>query len=65
MHCPDNYDAYERYADQQESALDKLPMCEYCDFHIQDDYLWDIDGTLYHEKCAEKLFRKDAEYYEQ
>ena len=64
MCIPEPWEQHDRYSNEQERKLEQMPICEYCGFHIQDDYLWDIDGTLCHEKCAEELFRKDAENYE-
>lgn len=65
MYVPDNYDAFERYADQQERTLDKLPKCCYCGEAIQDECLIDIDGELYHEDCFNDNFRKATSDYEQ
>ena len=60
---PDNYDLWERHDSEQERKLQELPVCEYCSQPIQDEHLWDIEGTLYHEACAELQFRKDSEHY--
>ena len=59
----DNLDLFERYDAEQERQLHKLPVCEYCQEPIQDEHLWDIEGTLFHERCAEKQFRKLVEDY--
>ena len=64
MYVPDNYDAFERHEAGQEARLARCPKCAYCDELIQEECLFDIDGILYHESCAEELFRKDTENYE-
>lgn len=64
MYVPDNYDAFERHEADQEAQLERCPKCAYCGEPIQEDYLFDIDGELYHEDCAKELFRKDTENYE-
>ena len=53
----------ERYIAEQEEALKKLPKCSCCKHHIQDDYLYDIDGVLICEECLEQNFRKKVEDY--
>lgn len=40
------------------------PVCKRCKDHILDDFLWDINGDIYCEDCADRLFRKDAYNYE-
>lgn len=54
---------FHRYDSEQERKLEELPVCEYCRHPIQDEHLWDIEGTLYHEECAALQFRKDSEDY--
>lgn len=46
-----------------EEKLKTMPVCSHCHKHIQDDYLFDIDGDLYCEEHALELFRKDIEGY--
>lgn len=48
---------------RKETELEKMPKCSYCDEHIQDDYLFDIEGEIYCEKHAYELFRKHTEDY--
>ena len=64
MNVPDNYDAFVQHQAEQDAWLDKCPICEHCDKPIQDDYLYDVDGNIYCEKCMKELFRKDTEDYE-
>lgn len=48
---------------EKEAELAKMPKCSYCDEHIQDDYLCDIDGTIYCMECFSENFIKAAEDY--
>ena len=52
-----------RYDAEQETELEKMPKCSYCNEHIQDGYLFDIEGELYCEEHAFELFRKDTANY--
>lgn len=50
--------------DREEAEwLKRCPKCEKCGEPIQDDFLFDIGGELYHVDCAEELFRKSANDY--
>lgn len=64
MRVPDNYDAFCRHEADAEAWLSKRPICEHCGEHIQDEFLYDINGVLYCEECAKDLFLKDADNYE-
>jgi formylmethanofuran dehydrogenase subunit E len=64
MRVPDNYDAFRMHEAEQEGWLKRLPICEECKEPIQDDVLYDIDGTIYCEKCMKDAFRKWTEDYE-
>ena len=64
MNVPDNYDAYMLHEAEQEAKLAKLPICEYCKEPIQDDYLYEIGGTIYCEECMKDSFRHSTEDYE-
>lgn len=64
MYVPDNYDAFEAREAEQEAWLARRPRCCSCKNPIQDDYLFDIDDSLYCEKCMIETFRQDAEDYE-
>lgn len=48
---------------EKEAELEKMPKCSYCDEHIQDDYLCDIDGTIYCMECFSENFIKATEDY--
>ena len=55
---------YSRHEAEEERCLQRRPKCDICGEPIQDDYLYDINGTLICEKCLERDFRKDTENYE-
>ena len=59
----DNYSRWEHHDAEQERWLDKLPVCCLCNQPIQNERLFDIEGNLYHEECAEDEFRKWTEDY--
>lgn len=48
----------DRWIDMQEAMLEKLPKCDFCGEPIQDEYLWEIGGEVYCERCAADTFRK-------
>ena len=59
----DNYSLWERKEADDEARLERLPACSYCGHPIQDERLFDIDGTLYHVGCACEEFKKWTEDY--
>ena len=54
---------FERYDAEQERKLARLPECCVCGEHIQDDFLYDIDGELFCEECMNDSFRKCTDNY--
>ena len=54
---------YDRYAEEQDKLLQKMPVCSYCDNHIQDTYLYEIEGEIICEECIKDNFRKNVEDY--
>ena len=54
---------YNRYQEEQEKQLQKLPKCSHCDEHIQDEHLYEINDELICEKCIKDNFRKNVEDY--
>ena len=60
MECPDNYDAFVQHDTEQEKQLDRLPECEYCGEHIQDEYAYCIEGTWICERCMNEHFRREV-----
>ena len=53
----------EQYAEEQQRTLSRLPTCDVCGRHIQDDYLFDVDGSILCETCMEKLFKREVDRY--
>lgn len=53
----------ERYYADQEREMQKLPKCSECGEPITDDFCWDIDGEIYCQDCADKLFCHLTENY--
>lgn len=54
---------HDRYQDEKDKQLQKLPKCSHCDEHIQTEELCDIDGTLYCMECFKDNFIKSVEDY--
>lgn len=48
---------------EQETALEKYPVCSCCGEHILDDYLYDIDGDLICEECLNEYYRRSTDAY--
>jgi len=53
----------ERYMAEQEEELKKLPVCDYCNEPIQEEYYFDIEGDIICETCSDRFFRKDVADY--
>ena len=54
---------YDRYAEEQDKQLKKMPVCSYCDEHIQDEHLYEINDEVICEECINQNFRKNVEDY--
>ena len=63
MQIPDNLDRFESHDAEQERQLQKLPVCEYCGEHIQDDYFFQINDEIICEGCLNDHFRKAVDDY--
>ena len=61
MYVPDNYDLWKQHDAEQQEKLDRLPLCEYCEEHIQSDYYYEIGNECICEECLNDNFRKDIE----
>ena len=61
MSIPDNYSRWQQHDDECEEWLASRPLCDWCGKRIQDDFLFNIDGTLFHAECAELEFKKPTE----
>ena len=49
---------YERYSAHQESELNKLPKCSYCDEPIQQDTAVYIDDEPICDECLDEMRRE-------
>lgn len=54
---------HDRYQEEKDNQLQKFPKCSICDYHIQDDYLYEINDELICEKCIKDNFRKPVDDY--
>ena len=54
----DNYDLFEMHDAEQERKLQKLPVCVYCNEHIQDESFFLINDEVICEDCMDSYFRK-------
>ena len=61
MNVPDNYDKFLEHEREQEKLLEKLPQCEECGEHIQDDYYFEINDTVICWECLKANYRKRTE----
>ena len=57
----DAYDFFEEYDREQNSKIQELPVCCYCDEPIQDESAYCINGDWYCESCLENHFKKYVE----
>ena len=53
---------FERYDAEQQALMDELPVCDYCEEPIQDNYYYEIGNECLCENCLNEQFRKDVEY---
>lgn len=53
----------ERHLAEQDRQLEKLPVCDYCDEAIQDEYFFMIDDEPICKACLIHNFRKRVEDY--
>ena len=61
-YIPDYNELHADYEAQQERIRKKLPKCDCCDERILDDNLWDIEGTIYCERCIDNCRKYVDEY---
>lgn len=52
---------FDRWDAEQTKALEALPVCDYCDEPIQDDYFYEINGDVVCQECLDRNFRKEAD----
>lgn len=63
MRIPDYNDLHALHEAEQERQLRRYPKCSHCKEPITDDFLFNINGDLFCEKCAHDNFRKHTEDY--
>jgi len=64
LHYTDNpHLDYDRWIDDQEAEIAKIPDCVSCGEKIQEEKLWDIFGDIYCDECARKTFYKNTDDY--
>lgn len=63
MYIPDNYDLWKRHDAEQYEKLEELPLCDYCEEHIQSDYYYEIGNECICEECLNDNFRKSNDDY--
>lgn len=65
MSIPDNYSQWEYHDWEQEQQRMQLPVCEdpRCKKHIQDEYLFYIDGEILCEDCMIRRYRRNTENF--
>ena len=63
MSLLDYNDLHALHEAEQERRLRHYPVCVECGERITDDFLFNIDGDLYHEECAKNNFREHTEDY--
>ena len=56
MYVPDVYDQWEQREKKQQSELDELPKCYYCDEPIQEEYCYEINDELICVDCLNENF---------
>lgn len=53
----DNYDLWCDHDYEERMELEKLPVCDYCREHIQDDHFYKIEGMILCEECLNDNYR--------
>lgn len=51
---------FDRWDKEQNAWLKKLPKCDYCDEHIQDEFYYEINDDIICRDCLESHFRKEV-----
>lgn len=54
---------YNRYCDEQDKLLKRLPKCDRCKHRIQDDDYYYIDEETLCEGCVKEKYRKSVDDY--
>ena len=56
----DDYDRLDRLQAQREA---RLPVCDKCHRHINDDFYYDVHGDIYCAECMNDEFARSTEDY--
>lgn len=59
----DPFADFQRHSAELEEWLKRRPTCGYCDEHIQDEYLYEINGECICYRCLIDNHRKPTEEY--
>lgn len=54
---------YERYADEQQEALERCPICEICGEYIQDEHYYEINDEAVCQECLDNEYKRRTEDY--
>lgn len=49
---------WDSYCECQDALHDMLPMCDECGERVEDEYYYDIGGTIICEECLNHNYRK-------
>ena len=60
----DNYDLWEAQDIKKEQWRARLPKCEYCGEHIQDEHFYEIDGEILCQECLDEQYKKENTFLE-
>ena len=61
MSIPDNYDLFLKHQADQDSKLEKMPVCSIGEEHIQEDRVYVIDGDIVCPYCLEEEYGHNVE----
>lgn len=54
---------FNRWDDEQQRRLEKLPQCSHCGEYIQEDHYYLINDEIFCSDCLDNEFRKEVEDY--
>ena len=60
---PDNYDILRQHEDRMAQRRLRFPKCSECEERILDEFLYEINGELFCERCMKDSFRQDTDLY--
>lgn len=52
---------YNRYCNEQQKELDRLPECSECGEKIMDEYCFEVNGEYICERCMNENHRKSVD----